>query len=76
MTIIAVAAVVVGLWSVLGGSSTPVREVVVQPGDSTLSIALREFPDMDPARAVELISADNNLADLTPGATLEIPAQR
>lgn len=73
MTIIVVAALVVGAFTLLGGSATGTRDVVVQSGDSMLSIALRELPDMDPARAVELIAAENDSVDLTPGATVLVP---
>jgi hypothetical protein len=50
----------------------------VLPGDTMLSIALREMPDVDPARAAELIGAANDSADLQilPGMTLAIPAER
>lgn len=75
--VVAAAVLVVGLTS-LGSSGAPTRETVVLPGDTMLSIALREMPDVDPARAAELIGAANDSADLQilPGMTLAIPAER
>jgi hypothetical protein len=78
MTLVVAAAVlVVGLTSWVS-SAAPTRDTVVLPGDTMLSIALREMPDVDPARAAELIGAANGSADLqvTPGMTLAIPVGR
>jgi hypothetical protein len=76
MTLVVAAAVVVVAVSSFGQSSVPTRDAVVLPGDTMLSIALREMPELDPARAVELIGAANGSADLriVPGSTLQIPA--
>lgn len=75
--VVAAAAVVIGLTS-WGSSGAPTRDTTVLPGDSMLSIALREMPDVDPARAAELIGAANGSADLriVPGMTLAIPVER
>jgi hypothetical protein len=77
MTLVVTAAVaVVGLTSL--SPSSPTRDTVVLPGDTMLSIALREMPDVDPARAAELIGAANGSTDvqIVPGMTLAIPAER
>lgn len=75
MTLVVVAAVVVGLVTFFQSGSVPTREVVVGPSDSMLSVVLREMPQMDPARAAELIETANGLGDasLTPGMVLSIP---
>lgn len=75
MTVIVAAAVLVALVSSLGASGTETRDIVVQPGDTMLTIALQQLPDMDPARAAEIISAANGRGDLqlVPGMSLAIP---
>lgn len=75
--VVAMAVAVVGFTS-LGSSAAPARDAVVLPGDTLLSLALREMPDIDPARAVELIGEANGSANLqiAPGMTLAIPANR
>lgn len=75
--VVAMAVAVVGFTS-LGLSAAPARDAVVLPGDTLLSLALREMPDIDPARAVELIGEANGSANLqiAPGMTLAIPANR
>lgn len=75
MTLVVVAAIVVGLVTFFQSGSVPAREVVVGPADSMLSVVLREMPQVDPARAAELVEAANGLADasLVPGMVLSIP---
>lgn len=74
MTVVVAAALVVGLVTFFKPAD-PGREIVVGPGDSMLSVVLREMPEVDPARAAELIEAANGLADgtLAPGMVLSIP---
>ncbi len=76
MTLVVAAAVVVVALSSFGQSAAPTRDAVVLPGDTMLSIALREMPELDPGRAAELIAAANGAAGLriVPGSTLQIPA--
>jgi hypothetical protein len=78
MTLVVAAAVLVVGFTSLGSSAVPTRDTVVLPGDTLLSVALREMPDIDPARAVELIGEANGSADLqiVPGMTLAIPVER
>ncbi len=78
MTLVVTAAVAVVGFTSLGSSAAPTRDAVVLPGDTLLSLALRELPDIDPARAVELIGEANGFTDLriVPGMTLAIPSGR
>lgn len=78
MTLIVAAAVLVVGFASFGSAASQTRGIVVQPGDTILSIALQELPNMDPARAAELIGAANGAADLrlVPGMTLYIPLKR
>lgn len=77
MTVIVAAAVLVALLSSFGASPGQARSIVVQPGDTMLSIALQQMPGIDPARAAELIFAANGSTDLrlSPGASLVIPVE-
>lgn len=76
MTIVLVAAVVVATFVSLGSGDPQGSTVVVRPGDTPLSMALDYLPEMDPARAVELIAAANGVTDLhlAAGQTLLIPS--
>ncbi|MEO7126213.1 MAG: hypothetical protein ABI382_05035 [Nakamurella sp.] len=75
-TVVAAAVLVVGFAS-FGSSAPQSRDIVVQSGDTMLSIALQEMPNMDPARAAELIGVANGSTDLhiVPGMTLSIPIE-
>lgn len=77
MTAVVAAAVIIAALTVLGGRSVPTGDVVtVRPGDTVGTIVLRELPDMDPVRAMELVEAMNGLSDsvVPVGATLRLPA--
>lgn len=78
MTLVAAVAVLVVSLVSINPSSAPTRDTVALPGDTMLSIALREMPGVDPARAAELIGAANGSADLriVPGMTVAIPLER
>lgn len=78
MTAVVAGALIVGLITVLGGQAVPEGgSVIAQPGDTVGTIVLRELPDMDPARAMELVESLNGLADGTvpAGAVLRLPAR-
>lgn len=76
MTMAVVVSAVAVAIAVLSGAPAISHQIVVQPGDSALSVAQQEFPEMDPARAVELIEAANGMSTWTvvPGDSLRIPA--
>lgn len=77
MTIIATAALVVGIAVSVTGQSIPVGgQVIAQPGDTVGSIVLRELPGADPLRAMELVESLNGLTDgsVVSGATVLLPA--
>jgi hypothetical protein len=77
MTVIVAAALVVGTGVLAGGSGTPsTRSVVARPGDTVLSLVLRETPDVDPASAVTAVEELNGLSDgeLPTGTVLRVPA--
>lgn len=75
MSVVTASAVVVGLFSSVGASQGAVHSVTIRPGDTLLSVALRELPQVDPARAVELIESASGLSDgpLRWGMTVQVP---
>jgi len=77
MTVVVVAALVVGSLTVaLRPAFEPTRLVTVQPGDTLLSVVLRDMPDTDPAAAMRQVARLNALATdgVEAGSVLRIPA--
>lgn len=76
MTLIVTAALLVGLW-VTWWAPDPLqtRSVVVQPGDTLTSVAVRDMPGLDVVAAVGLLASVNDLraATLEPGSVIEVP---
>lgn len=80
LSFVTVLGLIVGLAALLSPEQVPTREVTVAPGDTVLSLVLRELPEVDPVRAAELVRAANDLdmdaraADLVPGTLIRVPA--
>jgi len=76
MTLVVTAALIVGSLTVaLRPASEPTRLVTVQPGDTLLSLVLRDMPDSDPATAMQQVARLNTLAGgVEVGSVLRIPA--
>ncbi len=78
MTLVVTAALVVGTLTLLaGGGGDPTRLITVGPGETLLSVALREVPGTDPAWAVARIRELNELdgRSVPVGVVLRIPAR-
>jgi hypothetical protein len=77
MTVVVTAAIVVGsLTAALRPAEAPTRLVTVQPGDTLLTLVLRDLPDTDPAAAMQQVARLNSLGDggVEVGTVLRIPA--
>ena len=72
---LAMVAVSLTLARAVAGSTAPVEQVVVQPGDSLWSIAAAHYPGDDPRERVDAIERLNGLSSPTieAGETLQLP---
>jgi hypothetical protein len=75
LTVVAAAAVVIGLLAV-GPAPQTLVDVTVGPGDSLWSIASETAPDRDPRAVIEEIRELNGMTGdvLTIGVVLRVPA--